>query len=496
MLAVSRRDQQHDRPLEEESKSLDEPLEEFSRHLNQCIDLIVERYRTLDDLPGHPGNSEAQVKSWFDEPLPISGLDMDALLRLVNKTVIRYPTNNIGTRMFAYVMSGGTQASVMADLITSALDQNPAKWHLGPSMTEIEKRVISWGAEFIGLPDSMGGAIVSGGSAANLTGLNIGRNMFAGHDVAGSGLFGQSPMITYASEQTHSSVDKSIEMLGLGSDNLRRIATRSDFTIDLNQLTTAIRTDRAAGLTPFCIIGNAGTVNTGAIDPLGSLADVAASEGLWFHVDGAYGGLACALPELKRQYAGLERADSIALDFHKWLYQPFEIGMTLVNDFNVLRKTFERDTVYLDYGANEGRFDISRHHFALSRNAKAFKVWMSFKAYGADRIKQMIRKDIDLARYLAELLSAADNFEVISEGPLGIVCFRYLPPRMEDENRINEFNKRLIATLEEDGRVFITGTQLRNRHVIRACVINHRMRREDIMFLVDTVDAVAVALVG
>jgi len=479
--------------LTDRAQSLDYPLDEFKRDLNRCVDLVVERYRTMHEANAHPGIPEDTVRRWFDEPLPEGAMDPDELLDVVDDTVMAHPTMNLGTKMFAYVMSGGNQISVMGDLLASALNQNPAKWHLAPSMTEIERRVIAWTAQFIGLDVNVGGAIVSGGSAANLTGLTVARNLFAEEQhVRTNGLFGLAPLIVYGSAQTHASVDKSVELLGLGGDNFRKLPVTVDFTIDCAALVRQIAADRENGFTPFCLIGNAGTVNTGAIDPLTELAAIARDEGLWFHVDGAYGGLAAALASRKPLYAGLELADSVALDYHKWLYQPFEIGCTLVRDWESLKRTFHRSAEYLDYGAREERFDVSAHHFVLSRNAKAFKVWMSFKAYGAEKLREMIEKDIATADYLASLIRKSEDFELVSAGPLAIVCFRYLGKAAATDEAVDEINARLLAALERDGRIFITGTKLEGRQVIRACVINHRIANEDADYLLEVIRELGV----
>ena len=472
--------------------SLDAPLDEFARQLHACVDLVIERYRTMYDADAHPGIDEQTVRGWFDEVLPQSGIDIHHLLREAGATVIAHPVMNIGTKMFAYVMSGGNQVSVMADLITSALNQNAAKWHLAPAMTEIEQRVIAWTAEFLGLPEHHGGAIVASGSAANLTGLTVARNLFAERlGVRTSGLFGLKPLIVYGSDQTHASVEKSIEVLGLGSDNYRKIPARPDFTLGPDTLRRHIERDRNAGLMPFCIVANAGTVNTGAIDPLAELATVARENGLWLHVDGAYGGLASALATHRGAYRGLERADSIALDYHKWLYQPYEVGCTLVRDRDALKRTYHKSAEYLDYGVHTERFDVSRHHFDLSRNTKAFKVWMSFKAYGAQRIAAMIAKDIELADYLARCCDDAPDFETVTTGPLAITCFRYIGGGTLDDSKLDVWNAHLPAALETDGRVFITGTRLLGRPVLRACIINHRFRRSDIDYLLAVIRDVA-----
>lgn len=488
--ATPLRDQSH------RAASLDAPLDDFARHLHACVDLIVERYATMYSANAHPGVDEASVRAWFDEALPQSGIDVDQLLRHVEQTVVAHPVMNLGTKMFAYVMSGGTQVSVMADLLGSALNQNAAKWHLAPAMTEIELRVIAWTAEFLGLGEHRGGAIVASGSAANLTGLTIARNLFAERlGVRSRGLFGLAPLIVYGSDQTHASVEKSIEVLGIGSDNYRKLPTGADFTLDPAMLGKQIERDRAAGLVPFCIVANAGSVNTGAIDPLAAIAEIATDHGLWLHVDGAYGGLASALATHRGTYRGIERADSIALDYHKWLYQPYEVGCTLVRDREALQRTYDKSAEYLDYGARAERFDVSRYHFDLSRNTKAFKVWMSFKAYGAQRIAAMIAKDIELAAYLARCCDDAADFATITNGPLAITCFRYIGDGTRDEPTVDAWNARLPDALERDGRVFITGTRLHGRPVLRACIINHRLATTDIDYLLAVIREVARDLV-
>ncbi|MFT4561188.1 MAG: aromatic-L-amino-acid decarboxylase [Gammaproteobacteria bacterium] len=479
------------------TSNLDRPLKEFQRDLTHSVDLIVERYRTMYDANAHPGIAAATVREWFDEALPETGIDMDDVLREVDDKVLAHPTMNIGTKMFAYVMSGGNQVSVIADLIASALNQNAAKWHLAPSMTEIERRVIAWTADFMGLENHTGGAIVSSGSAANLTGLTVGRNLFGEkYSVREKGLFGLPPLIVYGSTQTHNSLDKSVQLLGIGSDNFRKIPVLDDYTIDLDALSVQITKDKRAGLLPFCVIGSAGTVNTGAIDPLESIGEIARHHDMWFHVDGAYGGLAAALPAKRDYYRGIASADSIALDYHKWLYQPYEVGCTLVRNWDALKRTYHESAAYLDYGTGAERFDVSRHHFDLSRNTKAFKVWMSFKAYGAENFRAMISKDIAMAQYLAEIASAASDFELVASAELAIVCFRFIGNHASTEIEINALNSRLLDALERDGRVFITGTVLQGKQVIRACIINHRFRRADIDYLIEVVREVGVQQLG
>ena len=479
-------------------KSLDKDWDAFEADLMHAVRLIRDRYQSLEDAKIFPGHSVQQVRGWFDEPLPTHGTSSTLLLDDVKSTVLDPATLNIGTRMFSYVVSGGNQVGMIADLITAAINQNVAKWHLAPSMTEIERRVLGWTSDFMGLHHHGGGAMVSGGSAANLTGLTVARNIFLEQEnIREKGLFGMKPLVVYASTETHNSIDKSIQFLGIGTAHYRKIPVLKDFTIDVEALQHQIMLDRADGLQPFCIVGNAGTVNTGAIDPLHTLADMAEETGMWLHVDGCYGGLVAGIDGFKDAYTGLDRADSIAVDFHKWLYQPYEVGCTLVKNWDILKRTFHTHADYLDtIQSASDRFDITAHHFDLSRNGKALKVWMSFKAYGSDLIKQMITKDIHLAAYLAQRITESNRFEVMSTGPLGITCFRLKGKPGLSDTQTDSLNSQLVEALERDGRIFLMGTKLHGRQVLRACIINHRMQEKDIDYLLGVVTDVAASLEG
>ncbi len=476
--------------------SLDLPPKDFAHLLDQSAKLVLEQFEQLNTAKAYHYHEQEEVASWFHEALPQEGMDMEALLEEVREKVMNTATGNLGPNMYAYVMAGGTQVSIVAEQLAATINQNVTKWHLAPAISEIEKRVIQWSAEMMGLEEMTGGVLVSGGSAANLTGLTVARNIaFEQKGIRKKGLFGLAPFTVYASKEVHGCVDKSLDLLGIGTDQLRKIRTLSDFTIDLQALEERIIADQANGFHPFCVIGNAGTVNTGAIDDLEALADLAQKYGLWFHIDGAYGGLAASLSSLQLAYKGLERADSIAIDFHKWLYQPFEAGCTLVKDWDTLRRTYFKKADYLDTSLEEGagRLEFNEHTFQLSRNAKALKVWMSVKAYGARRIKEMLQKDIDLARYLANEVAQAPDFELKARSDLAVTCFRYTGA-YTTETEILDLNSRLIAALEKDGRVFITGTRLNDEFVLRACLINHRKQKDSIDYLLKVIRETAKTL--
>ena len=474
--------------------SLDYSQEEFQHILEKTSEIILDQYANLATQKGFNVSSQEEVESWFDEPLPLQGKDSIELLNEAKIKVLDTATGNLGLNMYAYVMSGGNQMSTVAEFLLSTINQNNTKWHLAPAMTEIEKRVVKWTAEMIDYTPNAGGAMVSGGSEANLAGLTVARNIFfKKFDIKQNGLFGMKPFTVYCSKETHNCTDKSITLLGIGTNQLRKIDTNTDLTINTDALENQIKADLANGFMPFCIIGNAGTVNTGAIDDLMALSAMSKKYDMWFHVDGAYGGLASVLPSLKQKYAGLEKADSIALDFHKWLYQPFEIGCVLVQDWGKMKDTYFKGAEYLDTTLQtnvQARLEFNEHYFQLSRNAKAFKVWMSLKAYGFDRIRAMIQKDIDLTHYLAKLITDSSDFELKSNAGLAVACFRFIG-NCTSEEEIVAINQKLIPALEADGRVFITGTKLKGEFVLRACIINHRKTKTSIEYLLDTIRDVA-----
>jgi glutamate/tyrosine decarboxylase-like PLP-dependent enzyme len=336
---------------------------------------------------------------------------------------------------------------------------------------------------------------VSGGSAANLAGLTVARNIFFEKlDIRKNGLFGVKPFTVYASKEVHGCVDKSLEQLGIGTNQLRKIETKEDFTINLEALKQQIEQDIKDGFQPFCVVGNAGTVNTGAIDDLEALHQICKSYKMWFHVDGAYGGLVAMLDSVKAKYKGIEKADSVALDFHKWLYQPFELGCVIVKNWETLRRAYFKKASYLDTQLEEAsRLDFNEHYFQLSRNAKALKVWMSIKSYGMKALRAMIQKDIDLTDYLCDQVKQSDDFVLKSQASLAVACFQY-KGQLKDQEKIIQLNQKLIPALEADGRVFITGTKLNGEFVLRACIINHRKQKSSIDYLLQVIREVASKL--
>jgi glutamate/tyrosine decarboxylase-like PLP-dependent enzyme len=355
--------------------------------------------------------------------------------------------------------------------------------------TLVESQVVAWLRESFGFPETASGVLVSGGSMANLVGLTVARNANAGFDVRAHGLHAAPhPLVLYASRETHSSARKAVETLGMGCDALRLVPVDADYRIDLGALRAAIAADRAAGRRPFCVVGNAGTVNTGATDDLAALADLARDEGLWFHIDGAFGALAAWSPELRAQVAGLERADSLAFDLHKWGYVPYEAGCVLVRDGALHRAAFDVTAAYLAPARGGLAPDgpkLSDYGPQLSRGFRALKAWVALREHGLEKLGRLIRQNVAQAAYLADLVRAAPELELGAPVPLNIVCFRY---RGRDAARADDaldtLNQELLVRLHEDGLAVPTYTRLGGRYWLRVAITNHRSRREDFDFLV------------
>lgn len=462
--------------------TLDLDKKSFDKLLKDTIDVVDYIYKNIDRDSYCCVEEPKNLEKIFDEKLPVKETDYRKIFETIVKKIHPNTTNNLGSKYFAYVMSGGNHISMVADFIASALNQNVAKWHSAPSMIEIEKRVIKWTGKLIGFNENASGVLVTGGSAANMACITIARNMFFEKlNLRENGLFNAKPMRIYCSDQTHSCVRKSVECIGIGSNNLVEIGVDKEYKIDLKELIFKIEEDIKYGYVPFCIVGNAGTVNTGSIDELNKLSEIAKKYNLWFHIDGSYGGLIAGLKSHKKYYKGIEKADSIALDYHKWLYQQFEVGGFLVRDWSLLKKSFYYEAEYLKgYSEKErNRFNFNDHYFQLSKNAKSFKIWTSLKVFGIEKIQKMMTKDLRLTQHIYEVISTKNDFQILNKPKLSALCFRYFNSNFNDK-KLNEINKNIIYEFENDGEYFVTGTVLNSQYVIRTCLVNHRIQKENV----------------
>ncbi len=458
---------------------------------HRMVDDMLDYLRTVRDRPAWQ-HAPDRVKEQFRHPLPLDGQQPEEVYREFQENVLPYPVGNIHPRFWGWVFGTGTVMGAFAELLNATMNTNSGDL-AHHSALHVEKQVIEWLKEMLEFPPEASGVLTSGCSAANLIGLAVARNAKAGFDLRKEGL-SEAPkkMVLYASSEIHSSVQKAAELLGLGCDAVRYVPVTHCFQIDLEALKAAIEQDREAGRLPFCVVGAAGTTNTGAIDDLQSLADLCQRESLWLHVDGAFGAWAKLAPRARRQVMGLERADSLAFDLHKWMYMPYEIGCVLVKDEAEHRKTFALTPVYLareevGRGLTGGDLPwLTDYTFELSRSFRALKAWMSLKEHGIRKYGRLIQQNIDQARYLGELVSVAPELELVAPVTLNVVCFRYYRPDLAD-TRLDGINKEIIIELQESGIAVLSGTTVSGKYVLRVGHTNHRTRREDFELLVKEV---------
>jgi aromatic-L-amino-acid/L-tryptophan decarboxylase len=434
----------------------------------------------------------------FDQPVPENGQSFDEILAFVREHVLPYPMGNSHPRFFGFINATPDPVGITADYLAAAM--NPNCWGGDHAAVHVETRVLRWLAEILGLPETAEGILVSGGSMANFTALATARRAVVPGDVREEGLAGRPGIVVYASDQVHACVDKAVDLLGLGLRNLRKIETDASFRIRMEKLREAVAADRKAGLEPAIVVGNAGTVNTGAVDPLEEMADFCREQGLWFHVDGAYGAMARISPGLGRLFRGLERADSVAADPHKWLYVPYEAGATLVREPGRMASAFRRFPEYLASDPESpfpGPAWYAERGVELSRGFKALKVWMGLKRHGRSGYAAAIEHDCALARFLAEEVDRRESFERLADPVLSIANFRFRPKaRALTDEVLDAVNRRIVNRLVADGGFFLAPTVLKGRASLRVSITNFRTREEDILALLDEVERIGAELVG
>ena len=427
-------------------------------------------------------HAPARVKAHFDGPPPAGPQPIEDIYREYVEYVQPYQLGNSHPRFWGWVLGSGTPMGVIAEMLAAATDSVSGIYSY-LSNNYVELQVLDWCKELLGYPSDAGGLLTSGCSASNLIALAVARNAGAGFDVRKEGLTG--PRLTiYCSAEAHSSLTKAVELLGMGTSSLRRVPTDDLMRIDLEALAGMVARDRDDGLRPICVVGVAGTTNTGSIDDLPALADFCEREGLWFHVDGAFGAWAAIAPASRHLVAGMERADSLAFDLHKWMNLTYPVGCVLVRDAEAQLRTFSLTPSYLAHGEGERGLTgvdvpwLSDYGFELSRGFHALKVWMALKEHGADKFRRVIQQNIDQARYLAGLVAAAPELEQALPVALNIVCFRYVRPGLDDA-ALDQLNKEIELELQERGIAVPSVSTVAGRKYLHVAVANHRSRRED-----------------
>jgi len=483
-----------DKNLRERPAPIELPAEYFRKLGHKVIDEIAEFLESLPSRPVTPHETPSTVRALLPNgSVPESGMEPGALLDEAVRLLFDHSLFNGHPRFWGYISSSAAPIGALADLLAATVNPNVGGWGPAPVATEIEAQTVRWIAELIGYPNDCGGILVSGGNMANFVGILAARKAQANWDVRKQGLWpaGGARLRLYASEEAHTWIQKAADLFGFGTDAISWIRTDNHLCMDLDALRLRIRQDREGGSIPFVVVGTAGTVSTGAIDPLSELAAICHEERLWFHVDGAYGALAAAVPNAPLALRGLREADSVAIDPHKWLYAPLEAGCALVRDSGHLRDAFSYHPPY--YRLEEAEPVINYHEYGPqnSRGFRAFKVWLALRQVGRSGYQQMIADDMALARTLVERVEAHPNLELGTHN-LSITTFRYAPSDLQKgtesaETFLNEINSALLMELQKSGEAYLSNAVVRGKFFLRACIVNFRTSVADVTVLPEMV---------
>jgi aromatic-L-amino-acid decarboxylase len=445
----------------------------------------------LTDLKHRPTWQHAPetVKTHFDGGLPLDSQDPEGIYEEYLEYIQPYLMGNNHPRFWGWVVGTGTVMGAFAELLAAGNNSISGIFSY-ISANYVERQVLDWFKAMLGYPKEASGLLTSGCSASNLIGLTVARNTKAGFDLRKQGVrAAPRKMVLYASAEAHSSLQKAVELLGLGSNSLRKVPVNQALQIDLKALKTAIQEDRARGHLPFCVIGAAGTTNTGAIDDLNALADICQQEDLWFHVDGAFGAWTAIAPKSKHLVSGMERADSLAFDLHKWMNLPYAIGCILVRSEADHRQAFSLTPTYLSHGEGKRGFTgvdtpwVSDYSYELSRGFPALKAWMTIKETGVRKYGRIIQQNINQAHYLANLVESEPNLELALPVSLNVVCFRYTCTGLDDE-MLDDLNKQIEIELQEQGIAVPSTVVINGHNYLHVAITNHRSRREDFDVLI------------
>jgi aromatic-L-amino-acid/L-tryptophan decarboxylase len=465
---------------------LDPSADEIREWGDSVIRFMTDYFGDLRDRRVYGQMSSREIRDQLDAALPTKGGNFDGLLKVFRETIIPFSRQNAHPRMFGYVQSPGTPIAAFADLLASTLNANLTVWRSAPAPVELERLTIDWIRQILGFNAEAGGLFVSGGSMANLAAIAAARQAKD---------FSSGRLRIYASSETHFSVAKAAALLGIGRENVCQVAVDECFRVRVDDLVAKITADLKAGYVPFCVVANAGTVNTGTVDRLAEIREIADRFQLWMHVDGSYGALALLAESARKLFAGIERADSVALDPHKWLYLPVDVGCVIYRKPQIARAAFAHEAEYTRIIGQEAdeAFAFWDYGPELSRRFRALKVWMLLKGVGLDSLSEAIESNLACARYLESMVRASDDFEIAAPVELSIFCFRHVPAQLRSESpqAIDAFNERLLIALQRDGSSYLSNATLGGRFALRGCVLNYRTTLRDMEILLDDLRRVA-----
>lgn len=447
----------------------------------QALDIWTELLDRLHgDLPVARSRTAAEVREAVVRDIPSDPMPTDELVKHLRKVVFEESMYPGHPGFLAYISGAGTVPGAAADLIAAGLNQNSGAWRMSPAATEIEQHLMKWFASRLGMPEGSTGYVTSGGAMTNLIGLALARSHHAGWDVRSDGLSGGAQLTVYVSSEVHDTIDRAVQILGIGDAGIRRIQTDDQRRMDVGALRLEIESDLAAHHRPTAVVGTAGTTGTGAIDPLASIADVCAEYGIWFHVDAAYGGPVALTDRHRHLFDGIERADSLGFDPHKWLYTPHAGACLLVRDPAHLADTFAVDASYIvsDNESMVWGLDLYELSPQFSRPFAALKIWVSLLAHGWDAYERRITHDMALAQYLHQLVKDHPDLEPMGEPGLSITCFRYVPGdlngRPDTDEYLDLLNEKLLFDIQLGGKVFPSNAIVNGHFALRSCIVNFR----------------------
>ena len=467
---------------------IDMAPDEFKRLGHELIDTIAEFLGTIAARPVTTAETPTQIRQVLGQaPLPEHGAPADALLARAAQLLLNHSLHNGHPRFWGYITSSAMPMGALADLLAASVNANVGANMLSPMATAIEQQTISWLAELLGLPASYGGVLVSGGNMANFTGFLAGRTAKASPRLQEEGLAAAGPLRVYCPSSTHTWIEKAVRLFGHGTNSIHWIPTDENNRMDIAALARAVADDQQAGLLPFMVVGTAGDVSTGAVDDLRGIAAVCQRHGLWFHVDGAYGIPAVAVPACRAMFDGIAEADSIALDPHKWLYNPLEAGCTLVKNPQHLLDTYSSHAAYYNFDGDHGEVPTQNYYefgFQNSRGFRALKVWLGLQQAGRSGYVQLIGDDVALARLLFDLATVHPELEAVTHS-LSICTLRYVPAECRGggpgtESYLNTLNEALLNALQRGGEVFLSNAVVKGKYCLRACIVNFRTSTHDI----------------
>ena len=478
------------------------PPDDFRRLGHRLVDDLADFLESLPSRPVSPGATPTALRKRLGQrPMPEVGASPEALLAEATRLVVEHSVFNGHPRFMGYITSSAAPLGSLADLLASTINPNCGSWSLSPMATLIEEQAVAWIAELLGCPAGTGGLLVSGGNMANMAGFWAARTAHASRARSeGLAAAGKATLVAYCSAETHTWIQKAADLSGLGTGSVRWIPVDERERMDVGGLARQIDADRAAGLTPFLVVGTAGTVSTGAVDPLPAIAAICKAQGLWFHVDGAYGAPAVVAEAAPSELLAMSEADSIAVDPHKWLYAPLEAGCALVRDPAALRAAFSYTPAYYHFDNADAAPPPNYYEYGPqnSRGFRALKVWLGLQQAGRQGYRAMIGEDIRLARHLFDLVAAHPELEEVTCN-LSITTFRYVPrdPRpagAASTERLNALNSKILDTLQQSGRAYVSNAMLDGRFLLRACIVNFRTTEDDLRQLVEAVVEIGRAL--